>query len=228
MRAGALDGLSIGFRAVNGRRDPKTGIRRLAKVDLWEISVVTFPLLPEARVAHVKARLPQRHLRKRIRTLAHAGRWAHRRPAVIRRAQGPHHAGRSWPGPSAASSPDRRARSCVGRRRTRPTPWLRLAPATIRPMAATPPTMEPRPPQHLPMPQRTTMHTTRNQIRRRRRPRRRLRRLHARLRGLQGQQRRAPRPARAPPLGRRRHRPTRSTASTARSTSTSASSTSSR
>ena len=45
MRAGALDGLSIGFRAVTGRRDAKTGIRRLAKVDLWEISVVTFPLL---------------------------------------------------------------------------------------------------------------------------------------------------------------------------------------
>jgi HK97 family phage prohead protease len=56
MRAGALDGLSIGFRAVTGRRDGKTGIRRLAKVDLWEISIVTFPLLPEARVARVKAR----------------------------------------------------------------------------------------------------------------------------------------------------------------------------
>jgi HK97 family phage prohead protease len=56
MRAGALDGLSIGFRAVKGRRDARTGVRRLEKVDLWEISVVTFPLLPEARVGHVKAR----------------------------------------------------------------------------------------------------------------------------------------------------------------------------
>jgi uncharacterized protein len=56
MRAGALDGLSIGFRAVQGRRDAKTGIRHLLKVDLWEISVVTFPLLPDARVAHVKSR----------------------------------------------------------------------------------------------------------------------------------------------------------------------------
>jgi uncharacterized protein len=55
MRAGALDGLSIGFRAVTGRRDAKTGIRRLARIDLWEISIVTFPLLPEARVAHVKS-----------------------------------------------------------------------------------------------------------------------------------------------------------------------------
>jgi HK97 family phage prohead protease len=56
MRAGALDGLSIGFRTILGRRDAKTGIRRLVKVDLWEISIVTFPLLPEARVAHVKSR----------------------------------------------------------------------------------------------------------------------------------------------------------------------------
>jgi HK97 family phage prohead protease len=54
MRAGAIDGLSIGFRAVEGRTDPKSGIRRLARIDLWEISVVTFPMLPEARVSAVK------------------------------------------------------------------------------------------------------------------------------------------------------------------------------
>ncbi len=54
MRAGALDGLSIGFRAVTAKRDARSGIRRLEKVDLWEISVVTFPMLPEARVASVK------------------------------------------------------------------------------------------------------------------------------------------------------------------------------
>jgi HK97 family phage prohead protease len=62
MRAGALDGLSIGFRAVTGKRDAKTGVRRLAKVDLWEISIVTFPLLPDARVAHVKAHADRRLL----------------------------------------------------------------------------------------------------------------------------------------------------------------------
>jgi HK97 family phage prohead protease len=56
MRAGALDGLSIGFRTVAGTRDAKTGIRRLARIDLWEISIVTFPLLSDARVASVKAR----------------------------------------------------------------------------------------------------------------------------------------------------------------------------
>lgn len=56
MKAGALDGLSIGFRTVKGRRDRMTGVRRLAKVDLWEISVVTFPLQPEARVSSMKGR----------------------------------------------------------------------------------------------------------------------------------------------------------------------------
>ncbi|MEJ8573133.1 HK97 family phage prohead protease [Microbaculum marinum] len=54
MRAGALDGLSIGFRTVKGRTDPRTGVRRLSEIDLWEISVVTFPMLPEARVDQVK------------------------------------------------------------------------------------------------------------------------------------------------------------------------------
>jgi HK97 family phage prohead protease len=54
MRAGALDGLSIGYRTVRGRTDAGTGVRRLMEVDLWEISVVTFPMLPDARVSAVK------------------------------------------------------------------------------------------------------------------------------------------------------------------------------
>ena len=54
MRAGALDGLSIGFRAVKGSRDAKSGVRRLKEIDLWEISIVTFPMLQEARVETVK------------------------------------------------------------------------------------------------------------------------------------------------------------------------------
>ena len=54
LRAGAIDGLSIGFRTSKARIDPKTRIRRLLAVDLWEISIVTFPLLPGARVRAVK------------------------------------------------------------------------------------------------------------------------------------------------------------------------------
>ncbi len=55
MRAGAIDGLSIGFRALKARRDRRTGVRRIEKLDLWEISVVTFPMLPGARIERRKA-----------------------------------------------------------------------------------------------------------------------------------------------------------------------------
>ena len=50
VKAGAVDGLSIGFRTVKGRVDPRTRVRKLIDVDLWEISIVTFPLLAGARV----------------------------------------------------------------------------------------------------------------------------------------------------------------------------------
>jgi HK97 family phage prohead protease len=54
MRSGAIDGLSIGFKTLLSR--PGRGkARRLAKIDLWEISIVTFPMLPEARISAVKA-----------------------------------------------------------------------------------------------------------------------------------------------------------------------------
>ena len=49
VRAGAIDGLSIGYRAVKAVRDPETGGRRLTDIELWEVSLVTFPMLPEAR-----------------------------------------------------------------------------------------------------------------------------------------------------------------------------------
>jgi HK97 family phage prohead protease len=55
MRAGAIDGLSIGFRTVRGRTDAKSGVRHLLEVDLWEVSIVTFPMLPAARVSAVKS-----------------------------------------------------------------------------------------------------------------------------------------------------------------------------
>lgn len=58
MRDGAIDGLSIGFRPEKARKEPRTGLRRLEKVDLWEISVVTFPMLPQARVSAVKTARP--------------------------------------------------------------------------------------------------------------------------------------------------------------------------
>ncbi len=47
--AGAIEGLSIGYRTVKATKD-NAGQRRLAELELWEVSLVTFPMLPEARV----------------------------------------------------------------------------------------------------------------------------------------------------------------------------------
>lgn len=59
LKSGAMDGLSIGFKTVRAKTDAASGIRTIVEADLWEISVVTFPMLPAARVDAVKsARLP--------------------------------------------------------------------------------------------------------------------------------------------------------------------------
>ncbi|MGG7565671.1 HK97 family phage prohead protease [Rhodovulum sp. DZ06] len=50
LRAGAIDGLSIGYRAIRSVRGDHGG-RILTEIDLWEVSLVTFPMLPEARAA---------------------------------------------------------------------------------------------------------------------------------------------------------------------------------
>ena len=45
----ALDGLSIGFRTVKASR--RDGNRLLHEIDLYEVSIVTFPMMEEARIA---------------------------------------------------------------------------------------------------------------------------------------------------------------------------------
>ena len=47
--AGAIDGLSIGYRTVKATKNTK-GQRLLSELELWEVSLVTFPMLPSARV----------------------------------------------------------------------------------------------------------------------------------------------------------------------------------
>ena len=49
IEAGAIDGLSIGYRTKSAVRDAE-GRRVLKELELWEVSVVTFPMLPEARL----------------------------------------------------------------------------------------------------------------------------------------------------------------------------------
>ena len=50
IQAGAIDGLSIGYRTLQATKDDKGG-RLLSELELWEVSLVTFPMLPDARVA---------------------------------------------------------------------------------------------------------------------------------------------------------------------------------
>ena len=59
--AGAIDGLSIGYRTVKAEKDGK-GQRLLSELELWEVSLVTFPMLQDARVAS-KGDLPDGLLR---------------------------------------------------------------------------------------------------------------------------------------------------------------------
>lgn len=54
IQAGAIDGLSIGYRTIRAERDQK-GRRALAEVELWEVSLVTFPMLPQAKVDRKEA-----------------------------------------------------------------------------------------------------------------------------------------------------------------------------
>ena len=50
LRAGAIDGLSFGYRVKAARADRTRGVRELAQLELVEVSLVTFPMQPLARV----------------------------------------------------------------------------------------------------------------------------------------------------------------------------------
>ena len=54
VKAGAIDGLSIGYRTIAAAKDAD-GNRVLKEVELWEVSLVTFPMLPSATITSVKA-----------------------------------------------------------------------------------------------------------------------------------------------------------------------------
>jgi len=58
LEAGAVDGLSIGYRTVRAEALPGGG-RRLIELDLWEVSLVTFPMQIEARIDRKSALLAE-------------------------------------------------------------------------------------------------------------------------------------------------------------------------
>ena len=49
IKAGAIDGLSIGYRTLKAEKPINKG-RILHELELWEVSLVTFPMLPQAQV----------------------------------------------------------------------------------------------------------------------------------------------------------------------------------
>lgn len=55
LKAGAVRGLSIGFRTLDSERDDATGVVTLKEIDLFEVSIVSFPANRRARVDQVKA-----------------------------------------------------------------------------------------------------------------------------------------------------------------------------
>ena len=69
MKAKAVNGLSIGFVTREDSYDKVTGVRTLKKIDLWEVSIVTFPANPAAQISNVKSAV------EALETLAEAERY---------------------------------------------------------------------------------------------------------------------------------------------------------
>ena len=68
MQAGAVKGLSIGYRTTDFTIDRKSGVRTIKKAELWEISLVTFPMNELALVTGVKSDLDARELERALRS----------------------------------------------------------------------------------------------------------------------------------------------------------------
>lgn len=65
LKSGALDGLSVGYRTVEAK--PSRKGRVIAKADLWEVSVVTFPMNQEAVIDSVKRLASQEDVERILR-----------------------------------------------------------------------------------------------------------------------------------------------------------------
>lgn len=67
LKAKAVTGLSIGYATVVDEYDRETGISTLKELDLWEVSIVTFPANGLARVENVKNIKTRRDFEKLLR-----------------------------------------------------------------------------------------------------------------------------------------------------------------
>ncbi len=55
LKAGAISDMSIGYSTLDSDYDPKTNVRTLKEIDLWEVSLVTFPANDKANITMVKS-----------------------------------------------------------------------------------------------------------------------------------------------------------------------------
>jgi len=77
IKMGAVEGLSIGYRTQEYEMDMDEGSRKLTKLDLWETSVVTFPMYELAGIYAMKAdEITQRDLERAFKNMGHSNRMA--------------------------------------------------------------------------------------------------------------------------------------------------------
>lgn len=69
LKAGAIDSMSIGYRTMEAEASTANGrgVRKLTEIDLFEISLVTFPMLPDAKVTDVKSIQTERDFERFLR-----------------------------------------------------------------------------------------------------------------------------------------------------------------
>jgi uncharacterized protein len=67
LKAGAIDSMSIGYRTIEAAEEGNGRVRKLLEVDLFEISLVTFPMLPDAKVTDVKSIATERDFERFLR-----------------------------------------------------------------------------------------------------------------------------------------------------------------
>ena len=67
MRAGAIDSMSIGYRTIEAMNEGNGSVRKLMEVELHEVSLVTFPMLPDAQITDIKSIKTIREFEKALR-----------------------------------------------------------------------------------------------------------------------------------------------------------------
>lgn len=86
LKLGALNGLSIGFVSKQWSYDRESEIRTLTEIELWEVSLVTFPANGAARVTNVKCAVDEIDSPKSAeRALREAGMAKHDATAFVSR-----------------------------------------------------------------------------------------------------------------------------------------------